>query len=122
MRWVFGLAAVIGIVSGSTSAQINPFGANPQAFTDADRQRMYGSMTSVLDSQEVGATAEWVSENGAYGGKSELLEVYTQDGMRCGLLRHRFADLVADDALQPDVTRYDIRGCDVPDEGWRFAF
>ncbi len=110
------------LASAPTLAQINPFGNNPQRFADADRQLMYGAMIEVLESQEVGTTADWASTDGSFGGVAELTEVYSQDGMRCGELRHVFEDLVDGDAVRPDVSRIDVRGCEVPGEGWKFAF
>ncbi len=122
MRWRRrSLWVALGILvaaagNGPAGAQINPFPNNPRRLSDADRARMRGSMRAVLASQTVGETASWTSESGAFGGTSELTRTYTRDGMRCGELRHRFE---GDDG---DISSFDVRACEVPGEGWKFAF
>lgn len=110
------LVALALVAAAPAAAQINPFRGSARRMAAADRRRMYGSMRTVLASQEVGETAAWTSEDGTYGGVSELRRTYRRDGMRCGELRHRFVGAVGDAAY------YDVRACEVPGEGWKFAF
>jgi len=114
VRWC-AAALVLGVAFSAT-AQINPFQTRPERFTTEDRQRMYQSMREVLESQEVGATSSWESTSGTYGGTSELTRTYSRDGMRCGELSHGFQE--RGDA----IGRFDVQACDVPGEGWKFAF
>lgn len=113
-RW--WLAVLATLVATPVAAQINPFANNPANFSREDRRRMYASMRTVLESRSVGETAAWTSEDGTFGGVSELRRTYTRDGMRCGALRHRFVGRAG------EAGTYDIEACDVPDEGWKFAF
>jgi surface antigen len=110
------LAALGSLVATTAAAQINPFGNNPGAFAREDRRRMFESMRDVLESGGVGETAAWTSEDGTFGGVSELRRTYSRDGMRCGELRHRFVGRAGDAGV------YEIQACDVPGEGWKFAF
>lgn len=116
------LVVTMLVLALPAAAQINPFPNRPRAFAEADRQRMYRAMIEVLESQNVGEVATWTGESDAIGGTAELRSVYTQDGLVCGELRHRFRDLDTADTINPDVTFYDVRACEVPGEGWRFAF
>lgn len=113
-RWC--LAALATLVATPLAAQINPFSNNPAHFSQEDRRQMYASMRAVLESQSVGETAAWTSEDGTFGGVSELRRTYTRDGMRCGELRHRFVGRTA------EAGTYMVEACDVPGEGWKFAF
>ena len=110
------LAAVAALLATPVAAQINPFANRAREFESADRKRMYGSMRTVLESQEVGEQAAWTSTDGSFGGVSELQRTYTRDGMRCGALRHRFVGAAGDAGI------FDVEACDVPGEGWKFAF
>jgi hypothetical protein len=110
------LAVAAALVVMPAAAQINPFSNNPAQFSREDRQRMYGSMRTVLDSQSVGEAAAWTSEDGTFGGVSELQRTYTRDGLRCGTLRHRFLGRAG------EAGTYEVEGCEVPGEGWKFAF
>jgi hypothetical protein len=98
------------------AAQINPFGERARPFAEADRRRMYAAMRTVLESGRVGETAAWTATDGTFGGVAELRRVYERDGMRCGELRHRFVGATAAAGV------YDVRACEVPGEGWKFAF
>ena len=110
------LAGMAAVVAAPAAAQINPFGNNPEQFTREDRRRMYATMRAVLESRRVGEEAAWTSADGTYGGVSELRRVYERDGMRCGELRHRFVGRAG------RAGTYDVEACDVPGEGWKFAF
>ncbi|NBB69076.1 MAG: hypothetical protein GVY33_01945 [Alphaproteobacteria bacterium] len=109
--------AVLGAVAAlPAAAQLNPFANRPRQFSTADRARMYRSMRTVLESGEVGETAAWTSADGSFGGVSELERTYRRDELRCGELRHRFVGAAGDAGV------YQVKACDVPGEGWKFAF
>lgn len=108
--------AIAALAAAPAAAQINPFANRAREFESADRERMYGSMRTVLESQEVGERAAWTSNDGSFGGVSELQRTYSRDGMRCGALRHRFVGAAGDAGI------FDVEACEVPGEGWKFAF
>ena len=113
-RWC--LAVLATLIATPVGAQINPFSNNPAAFSREDRRQMFTSMRTVLESQSVGERAAWTSADGTFGGVSELRRTYTRDGMRCGELRHRFLGRAG------EAGTYTVDACDVPGEGWKFAF
>lgn len=109
--------AVLGAVAALPAAgQINPFANDPRRFSKDDRMRMYRSMRTVLESGRVGETAAWTSVDGSFGGVSELVRTYRRDELACGELRHRFVGAAGDAGV------WEVKACDVPGEGWKFAF
>ncbi len=110
------LALLLAFVALPAAAQVNPFGPTAREFATADRERMYRSMIVVLESGEVGRIADWTSDDGTFGGTSELVRSFERDGMRCGEVRHVFA------GSSSGRSRFDVPACDVPGEGWKFAF
>ncbi|MFP4125092.1 MAG: hypothetical protein ACLFU0_00380 [Alphaproteobacteria bacterium] len=113
-RWCLAVLATLDATPGA--AQINPFSNDPGNFSREDRRQMYASMRTVLESQSVGERAAWTSEDETFGGVSQLRRTYRRDDMRCGELRHRFLGRAA------AAGTYTVEACDVPGEGWKFAF
>jgi hypothetical protein len=110
------LAVLGAFVALPAVAQLNPFANDARRFATSDRARMYRSMRTVLESGRVGETAAWTSADGSFGGVSELHRTYRRDDLRCGELRHRFVGAAGDAGI------YEVKACDVPGEGWKFAF
>jgi surface antigen len=93
---------------------VNPFDRSAVKLDEADWDLLKESVRTVLEKQEIGATADWASATSGKAGRATLLKTFTRDGMVCGLVEHEFT--------KGDGQSYQLPFCKTADGRWKVAF
>jgi surface antigen len=93
---------------------VNPFDRSAAKLDEADWDLLKGAVRTVLEKQEVGATADWSSATSGKAGRATLLKTFTRDGMVCGQVQHEFT--------KGDGQSYQLPFCKTADGSWKVAF
>lgn len=111
---VLAFAVLMGWQSAQAGPLVDPFGRSAYKLSEADMDLLENAVRTVLEKQEVGATADWQSANGEKAGRATLLQTFTRDGMICGEVQHDFT--------KGEGHTYQLPYCKTPDGSWKIAF
>jgi surface antigen len=111
---VLAFAVVVGWQGADAGPLDDPFGRSAYELDEADWDLLKEAVRTVLEKQEVGATANWQSANGEKAGRATLLKTFTRNGMTCGQVQHEFT--------KGEGQSYQLPFCKMPDGRWKIAF
>lgn len=108
------LTFAVSLPPAQAELLVDPFGRPAYRLNEKDLGLLKEAVRQVLETQQVGATAEWSDPGTGKAGQAKLLDVFTRDGMPCGQVEHVFT--------KGDGRSYQLPFCKMADGRWKIAF